>query len=227
MVDVGSYAIKVLIIFIFTYFGARLLSKKAIAEMTAYEVAGIILFTTVAAEPLVTKVTTKAMFGTGIIILLIYLTSRLSLVNQLAPILEHTPTVVVRNGEVDIQGLKSVELSLNELYGLLREKGYNSVSDVEFVLLEPQGSLSVTPKSQKRPIQPSDLNVATNYEGLTLPLVMDGGIIEQNLRHAKLGKEWLVNALKAQGITDITSQVVVAELDTQGNLIVSKKINKN
>lgn len=218
-----TYGIRVIIIFLLTYFGARILTKKAIAEMTAYEIAGVILLSTVAAEPLVTKVTTKAVYGTGLLIFLIWLTSRLAVVNKLTPILEHTPTVLVKNGQLDMTALKATSLSLNQFMGLLRTKGYDKVTDVEFAVLEPQGKLSAFPKSQKRPVNPSDLNIPTQYEGLTLPLVMDGSIIESNLRHAKLTKEWLLGALSYQGVKDFSKEVALAELDTQGNLLVSRK----
>lgn len=223
MEDVLSYSIRVLLVFLFTYFATRVLSKKAIAQMTSYELAGVILLTTVAAEPLVTKVTTKALWGTGLLIVFITVVSRLTLVKKLAPILEHTSTVIVTNGQIDMNSLKSNRLSLNQFLGLLRQKGYDKVSDVEFAIFEPQGNLSVFPKSQFRPVQPNDLNLSTKYEGLTLPLIMDGDIIEKNLEHASLTKDWLLYELRKQNIINYQNEVSLAQLDTQGNLHISKK----
>lgn len=218
-----SYTFRVIIIFLFTYLSARALSKKAIAEMTSYEMAGIILLSTVAAEPLVTKVTTKAIWGTGLLVFLIIAVSRLSLVKRLTPILEHTPTVVIKNGQIDMKALKQNTLSLNQLMGLLRQRGYDKVTDVEFAIFEPQGNISVFPKSQNRPVQPSDLNIATKYEGLTIPLIIDGSIMDKNLQHVNLDEIWLLQELQKQGINDYKNQVGLAQLDTQGNLLVSKK----
>lgn len=108
------YGTKVMIVFLLTYFGARILTKKAIAEMTAYEIAGIMLLSNVAAEPLVTKVTMRAVFGTGLLIFLVWITSHLAIINKLTPIMEHSPTVVVRNGQLDMKALKATSLSLNQ-----------------------------------------------------------------------------------------------------------------
>lgn len=149
MTDFLSYSIRVLLIYTFTYFGTRILSKKAIAQMTSYEMAGVILLATLSAEPLVTKVTTKALFGTGFLIFLIILTSRLTLTEKLTPILEHKLTVLVEDGQLDMGALKGIDLSLNQMKGLLRQKGYNKVADLEYAILEPQGQLSVISKSQK------------------------------------------------------------------------------
>ncbi|TDX49057.1 DUF421 domain-containing protein [Orenia marismortui] len=222
MTDFLSYLIRVILVYFFTYFGTRMLSKKAIAQMTAYEMAGVIVLTTVAAEPLVTKITTKALFGTGVLTFLIILTSKLTLIDRLTPILEHKPTVLVKDGQLDMYALKNMDLSLNQMKGLLRQKGYDKVSDVEYAILEPQGQLSVIAKSQKRPLQPSDLNISTQYEGLTVPLIIDGAIIERNLQHVKLTKEWLMGELNKQGIINYENEVNLAELDTLGNLLISK-----
>jgi len=222
-VDLLAYGTKVIIIFLIAYFGTRVLSKKAIAEMTAYEIAGIFILSNVAAEPLVTKVTMRAVLGTGLLVFLIWLASHLATFNKLTPIMEHSPTVVIKNGQLDMTALRAASLSLNQFMGLLRAKGFDKVTDVEFAILEPQGMLSAFPKSQKRPVNPGDLNIPTPYEGLTLPLVMDGSVIENNLRHANLTKEWLLGALSYQGIKELSKEVALAELDTQGNLLVSRK----
>ncbi len=222
--DLLAYLVRTIFVFLFTYFGTRILSKKAMAEMTAYEIAGIILITTVAAEPLVVKVTSKSIFGVAILILLTWIFSRLTLIEKLTPILEHTPTVILKDGQLDIDALKSINMSINQIKGLLRQKGYDKVSDLEYAILEPQGKISVIPKSQKRPVQPGDINIATQYEGLTLPLIIDGAIIERNLKHANLTEEWLKTELNKQGIIDYKKEVNLAELDTSGNLLISHNI---
>jgi uncharacterized membrane protein YcaP (DUF421 family) len=123
-----------------------------------------------------------------------------------------------------MNSLKQTDLTLNEMLGMMRQKGFDKVSDVEFAILEPQGNLSVFPRSQNRPLQPKDVNVSTKYEGLTFPLIMNGRIIDENLKHIGLSKEWLMGALEYQQIKDYEKEVALAELDTSGNLLISKKI---
>jgi len=80
----------------------------------------------------------------------------------------------------------------------------------------------VIPKSQARPVTPTDLQVSTSYEGMPTLLVEDGNILEDNLRENQLDKPWLVDQLQKQGIADPDS-VLAAMLDTRGRLYVSKK----
>lgn len=223
MIDVLSYSVRVLIVYFFTYLCTRAMSKKALAEMTAYEIATIMILANVAAEPLVDKVIVKSVYGSGALVILMVLTSRLALVNKLTPALEHTATVLIKNGEIDMDALKKVSISLNQLQGLLREKGYDNVAEVNTAILEPQGTISVFPKAENAPVTLKDLNIKVQNEQLTLPLVMDGSIITENLSHIKKDEAWLINKIHSQGIKDIYNEVALAELDSAWNLSVFKK----
>ncbi|HEX3045761.1 MAG TPA: DUF421 domain-containing protein, partial [Bacillota bacterium] len=98
-------------------------------------------------------------------------------------------------------------------------KGYAAIADVEFAILEPDGNLSVLPKSQSRPVLPRDLQINTEYEGLALPLIMDGEIQYNNLKYAKLSLDWLHQEIHKAGAAD-PRQVFLAELSTTGKLYV-------
>ncbi|MDT8900443.1 DUF421 domain-containing protein [Anaeroselena agilis] len=219
MDDFLSYTVRVILIFAFTYFAGRILPKKAIAQMTAYEFTGVMLFTTVAAEPLVTKVTVKAVYGLGLIITLMLLAARLSLCNKLVRIMEHQPSVIINNGQIDARAMKETSMSMNQLMGLLRQKGYDNVQNIAAAVIEPQGNLSVIPKAGFRPVQPDDLNLTPQPAGMCLPLIMDGQIIQPNLKYSDLTEDWLVQQLARQGVVDFKSLPLV-QLDPSGKVLV-------
>jgi len=131
--------------------------------------------------------------------------------------MDGSPSIVIRNGKIDIDELAKARYNINELLEQLRTKGYANIADVEFAILETSGNLSVIPKSQKRPLTPADLHIDTGYEGLPLPLVLDGTIQRDNLSDAGLTVDWLVSELAKLGIDDV-NEVFFASLDTQGNL---------
>jgi uncharacterized membrane protein YcaP (DUF421 family) len=90
---------------------------------------------------------------------------------------------------------------------------------VEFAIIEPDGNLSVLPKSQSRPVLPRDLKINTEYEGLALPLIMDGEIQYNNLKYAGLSLDWLQQEIQKSGAAKI-EQVFLAELNSTGKLYV-------
>ena len=218
-----AFSIRVIIVFYFTYLCTRALSKKAMAQMTAYELAGLMILANVAAEPLVDKVTVKSVYGAGLLVVLMFISSRLALKNKLTSILEHTPTIIANKGKLDMNAMNNLGLSLNQLEGLVRQQGYDKISDLDTVIMEPQGNISVFPKAENKPVTLKDINKKSNTQGITIPLIMDGDILYSNLKHIQRTKDWLLHELDKQGISDYKSNVGIAELDTNWKLNVLKK----
>lgn len=218
-----SYTVRVLLVYFFTYLSTRMMAKKAVAEMTAYEMAGLMVLANVAAEPLVDKVVIKSIYGAGFLVLLMSIAARLAIINKFTAFLEHTATKVIENGQINMKVLKKLSLSLNQLEGLLRQKGYDKVSDVQTAVFEPEGNLSVFPKAENKPVTLKDLNIMASNQRITLPLILDGSIEYVNLKHIGKNQKWLLEELKKQGFQNYKNEVALAELDSSWNLIVLRK----
>jgi uncharacterized membrane protein YcaP (DUF421 family) len=132
------------------------------------------------------------------------------------------PSVLVHNGRIVESELRRLRYNLSDLLEQLRVKGLPDVSDVEFAVLETNGELSVIPKSQKRPVQPQDLQLDTTYEGLPLPLIIDGKIKTGSLRKASLDQQWLQTEIQKQGIKR-AKEVLYASLGTDGTLFIQPR----
>lgn len=223
MQDFISYSVRVVIVYLFTYLSTRTLTKKAIAQMTAYEIAGLMIFANVAAEPLVDKVIIKSVYGTGFLVVLMLLGTKLAMRNKLTSIIEHTPTFIMENGKLNKQEMEGMGLTLNQLEGLLRQQGYDKIADLDTIIMEPQGNISVFPKAENKQVTVKDLNIKPSNKGITIPLIMDGSIIEQNLKHINKTKEWLIQELKMQGIVNYRKDVMIVEIDSSWKVTVLKK----
>ena len=141
----------------------------------------------------------KAIIYGGITVILYKLFVRLSLHNKLRWILYESPTVLIRNGDIDREGLKKVRMPMNELLSHLRVKGYTDTQNIALAVMEDTGSISVIPKSEYRPVQPNDLNLIVKKEYLPIPLIMDGQILEHNLKYLQLDRGWLINEVEKMG----------------------------
>jgi uncharacterized membrane protein YcaP (DUF421 family) len=222
MTGVLAYISKGIIVFIFTYLFLRTISNKSMVHMASYEIAGFMIFSNVAAQPFLTESLPTTIIGLGVLIILTVALGKLSLINKLTPILEDIPTIIINNGQIDMKALRKISFSLNELLGLLRQQGYDSIRDIDYAILEPQGQLSVFPKSEKRPVTIKDMNLPKGVSGITVPLIVDGNIIYVNLNHVNYNKDRLIKELKNKGINN-TKDVSLAELEPSGNLVIFKK----
>ena len=142
--------------------------------------------------------------------------------SKLRRVVQGEPRILIQNGKIDKGSLKKTRINLDDLLMGLRRNKVPNIADVEFAILEPNGKMSVIPKSQSRPVKPKDLKINTNYEGYPVTVIEDGNIIEDNLEKNNLTKYWLKGELEKMGVED-ESEVMAAILDTQGRLYISKE----
>lgn len=140
---------------------------------------------------------------------------------KLSKLIDGDPVPVVKNGKILEDNMAKMRYKTKELLEQLRLKGAFNLADVEFAVLETNGSLSVLKKSQHLPVTPDDLNIPTKYNGLSTALILEGEVIQENLQKCNLNQNWLLDELKKQGITDI-KEVFIGSLDSSGNLYVDK-----
>lgn len=153
---------------------------------------------------------------------------------------EGKPSTIISKGKLDLKEMRRLRYSLDDLLMQLREKDIRNVSDVEFAVLETSGKLSVfqnesgksvkdkegsdssgTPAS-KAFIDPEGKPVKIRYEGLPLPLIMDGKVNEESLKQIGKTRFWLNNEMKSRGINDIKA-VFLCTVDHRGRLFIDKK----
>lgn len=223
-----QWMLRAIVMFFWLLLTTKLMGQRQIGRLTAFDF--IVAFTVGGTAAGVLNNSRNALIGAIISIATLaaldIIVAYLSLKNaKLRRLVQDEPLVLIQNGRLIETMMRKARFNLDDLLLELRRKNIPNLQDVEFAILESNGKLSVIPKSQARPLQPRDLGIATNYEGLPTVLIEDGNIIEDNLYKSDLDKAWLLEQLTLQGI-DNPKTVFVAMLDTQGKLFVCKKNEK-
>ena len=110
-----------------------------------------------------------------------------------------TPTIIMNNGKLYRENMKKAKLDLSEFMVLCRQEGYFNLDDIQTAVFEYNGRLTVLPKSLKRPANPEDLNLSPNPQTITTEVIMDGKILDENLKRMGLDTVWLNKQIKKQG----------------------------
>lgn len=110
-----------------------------------------------------------------------------------------TPTILMNNGKLYRKNLKKAKLDLSEFMLLCREQGYFDLNEIQTVIFEHNGKLSVLPKAANRPATPSDLKITAQATRLGTEIIMDGRVMGENLKRMGLDELWLAAQLKARG----------------------------
>ncbi|KSU84042.1 Uncharacterized membrane protein YcaP, DUF421 family [Fictibacillus enclensis] len=205
-----------LLIFLFGYIFLRITGKKAVSQMHSFDMLYILIIGNVISQPMQKDNVWQALLFTFIVMLLYKLFMWLSLNNKLRWTLFESPTVLIRNGDIDRTGLRKVRLPMDELLAQLRVKGFTDTRNIALCAMEDNGQISVIPKSNFRPVQPGDLKIKVKREFIPIPVIMDGQIIDHNLKYLKLDREWLLKRVKQKG-ADVQN-VLLATITESGTL---------
>ncbi|MDI9463545.1 MAG: DUF421 domain-containing protein [Bacillota bacterium] len=135
---------------------------------------------------------------------------------KLSKLIDGEPLILIENGKIMEEKMALARYSFVDLIEQLREKDVFSLSDVEFAVLETDGTLSVLKKSQAQPVTPADLNLSSEYQGLSVELISEGTILKQNLEQIGRDEKWLREELKKRGLR--LEQVAFGIQDTKGRL---------
>lgn len=199
-------------VFVVGYVLLRIMGKRAVSEMSSFDLLVTIVLGTTITEPIVTKRLGVASFYSVAICCIYICFSTLTLRNKLKKKLTADPTVLVEKGDINEKGLRKTRLTINELLGELRVNGISKVQDVELALMEETGKISVIPTSTARPLQPSDLNLIPPPAYVPVPLIIDGCILDQNLGYINKNRDWLFKQIPCQNPSECES-VTLATYD--------------
>jgi uncharacterized membrane protein YcaP (DUF421 family) len=135
--------------------------------------------------------------------------------------LEGEPNILIQKGCIKYKALKKVSLDINQLQSLIRQQGYFSLQEVEYAIMETNGTISVLPKSENDIPKRSELNLPSQQVGLPVTLVIDGEVIYDNLKEAGLNESWLKEQLRKQSISNY-KDVLYAEWMENKPLFINK-----
>ncbi|MGF7184645.1 uncharacterized membrane protein YcaP (DUF421 family) [Desulfitispora alkaliphila] len=215
---------RAIIVYLWSILILRLLGKGLTFQQKPYDFVVMMLIGSASAALIVNRDVPllNALAALAVLGLMHSILSLSTLNNYLKTIIGGQPDLLIRNGRIVKANLIKNQINLNQLQAALRIKGYRRIHDIEFATLEANGQLSVIPKSQARPITPTDVKLATSYEGIPTPLIMDGKVFHENLKALGLDHIWLENELIKRDLSK-PQDVLLALLDTDGSLYIAEQ----
>lgn len=117
--------------------------------------------------------------------------------------LESTPKTIVDHGILDQKALIDTRITLNELLVEIRIAGLTSISEVEYVYLEPNGKFSIIPKAAYRQATVEDLNLDVPESEPDVSVIVDSKVIESGLNYLSKNENWMRKAILPYSTDDI------------------------
>lgn len=198
---------RTLFLYLVLIFAVRLMGKRQIGEMEPAEFVVTMLVANLAAIPMQDG---AIPLYSGLVPILTVLGMELVLSGlilrsvRLRQLLCGKPVILIDNGKILQENLKSARINLDELTGQLRAKDVLDIRTVQFAILETSGDLSVFPYPKEKPASAKDAGVQATGQHLPVTVVEDGYLSRENLERAKKDKKWLEKVLSQHncGIQD-------------------------
>lgn len=116
-------------------------------------------------------------------------------------LLEGSPSILINQGRLSFKELKKCHIDLDQLQLLLRSKDVFSIREVEYAILEADGSLSVLKKSTyDTPIR-RDYQFPESPVYLAVTLITDGEVLWDNLAKIGYSRTWFTKEIEKYNLT--------------------------
>lgn len=222
---ISSALVRTILFYFVLLISVRIMGKREVGALSPADLVVAILIAELAILPIEDRAV-PLWVGLGPIALIVGLEWAISYASLKSRTLRHwvqgKPTVVVRDGMVLKDALRSQRYNLDEFLAQLREQGWSDLSDIEYAVLENRGDLSVVPKASRRPVCVSDLQIDVSNEVVPQILVKDGEVVHDGLKMLGLSPEWLEEEIKAHGVSEGSAGVFLASITSQGSLHIQR-----
>lgn len=193
------FSIRTIIIFFILMFIIRILGKREVGELSVFDLVIFLIIADIGAI----GIDREELFLISILCLLILvvlqkLFAKLLLkFSNFRDIVDGTPRILIKNGEIIYRNLKKENYTIDDLYTQIRNEGIMRIDEVRLAILETSGKLSVF--SKKR------------YDKIVLPVIISGRIDKEMIRELNLKKEALLRLIKDRNLN--LKEILYAESD--------------
>ncbi|NRD75962.1 DUF421 domain-containing protein [Bacillus sp. BRMEA1] len=198
----GEYliiAVRTLMFYILILGIFRLMGKREIGELSILDLVVFIMIGELAVVA-IERPTVKLLHAILPMVLLMAIQISMAIISlkskKFRDFVDGKPSIIINRGKIDETVMRKQRYNFDDLMTQLREKDIRSIADVEFAILESSGSLSVIEKQKNAKDE-------TKGGDITIPLIIDGVIEEENLHTINKTNLWLRQELKKRGYRDI------------------------
>ena len=216
---------RTILIYLCVLFAMRLMGKRQLGELQPEELVSTILISNLASISIESEEVpiTASLIPLFLIAALELLGSMLSFRSQkFFNLMSGRPKTVILNGQIDQKALRMLRLTTADLMEALRGKDIFDPRDVSYAIIETNGTLSAALRPERQPATLADLRLAARQTQATIPFVLDGQVLEDNLRSCGKDRAWLERTAQANTLLPEEILLLVGN-DTEDYFLLKKE----
>lgn len=205
--------IRVLILYLSVFIVIRFMGKRQIGEMQPNELVITIMIAEIASNPIET-IDIPLFNGIIPLFTILFIEALLTFIELKSEkgrrIICGKPSVIMEKGVLKESEMKKLRITINDLNEQLRTSGYPKLHEIEYIIFETNGKISVIPK-----------------QDCTIPItvIADGKRQKENMKNWKVRDHWVDAKLKEKGIKS-DNEVFLAYVDGDQLYLHRKELNQ-
>lgn len=217
--------VRTVLIYLCVLFAMRLMGKRQLGELQPEELVSTILISNLASISIESEEVpvTSSLIPLFLIAALELLGSILSFQSQnFFNLMSGRPKTVILDGQIDQNALRTLRLTTADLMEALRGKDVFDPRDVSYAVVETNGSLSVALRPEREPATLSDLALKVQHGQATIPFVLDGQVLDDNLHWCGKDHAWLERTAQANTLL-VEEILLLIGNDTEDYFLLKKE----
>mgnify|MGYP004554882561 CR=1 FL=1 len=226
MHDLLSITMRAIISLVTLFLVTKMLGKKQVSQLSLFDYVIGISIGNFAAEMTV-NLDSNILHGTIAVIIFGLIAYIISIGTMKSILLRRffsgVPTLIIEDGKFLKEGLKKVKFDINDFLEQAREQGYFDISEIAYAVMESSGKISIMPKSEYSAVINKDMKIKKEKASMPASIIIDGNIMEENLKKYGKTRKWLEQQLKNKHKT--VDSIFLATIDKNDNLVLFDQTN--
>lgn len=216
--------LRCIIIYFVVLIVIRVMGKRQIAQMQPLDVVITLIIADLATIPMSDQ---SIPFFNGIVPLLVltvvhfFITFASCKSLGIRHIVNGKPIILVSPDGILETNIKKLNMTVADVMEASRYAGYLSLEDINYMIMETNGNISVLPNSDATPVNRSDMKIKMEDDKLPFVLISDGKISKENLEIANIEEDAVNEFLKKYDVT--SKDIVIMHYSKDGAIYLQIK----
>ncbi|HIU42566.1 MAG TPA: DUF421 domain-containing protein [Candidatus Egerieicola faecale] len=205
----------------------RLMGKRQLGELQPAELVISVLISNIVSLPvedpnvplLMGIIPVAMLVGLELIVSVLSLRFR-----SIRTLMGGNPVVIIHNGVIDQGALKTLRFSIDDLMESLRSQGIFDLSQIQYAIVETNGTVSILPYEKDSPATPTQLKLTLAPREVPVVVISDGMVLEDGLRGASMSRKQLNRILEKEQVS--VRDVFLFSADKSHRYTLIQKENK-
>lgn len=208
-------AIRALILYCILLLAMRIMGKGDLGELQPFDLVVSLMLAELAVMPMedLDAPLMHGLMATAVVMFLQCLISYITLKNNTArKIICGTPSIIYDHGRFNVKDMNKLRINVNDILGQMRLKGFYNFEDIDYVIMETNGDVSiVAPESQN----------GKRVKRIPVAMILDGKIMYDNLKKFGVTKEELDKKMKKENLR--VKEILYGFIDEDDKFVFYKR----